>query len=86
VSLEESVTALADAVQAFASAQCEDDALVTQAVVVYEVTGFTADGEQWRRITYSVPTDNFSLSGAVGLLDVGLHVVRQDVLSSDDDD
>jgi hypothetical protein len=73
------------AVQAFATAEAGEDVLVTQALVIYEITGFD-DDLPWRRVAYTIPTDNFSVSGAIGLADAGRLLTRRDGLGLSDDD
>lgn len=73
--LNEAVQALANAVAAFAD---EPAPLVTQAVVVWEQATSEDSGVK-REIRYAVPTDNYSLSGAVGLLRVAEKQVLEDV-------
>ena len=76
--------ALADAVQAFAN-EDEDEAVIVQAaVVVYEVTRFTEDGDQTHRICYTVPRET-AMSATIGLLDAGLHMVRADAVADTED-
>jgi hypothetical protein len=84
VSLSPEVQALGAAVQAFVAQQTEG-ALVSQALVVWEAVSFADDGEPERQISYACPTDNFSLSGGLGLLEAGRHYIRRDILGSDDD-
>lgn len=84
MALSPEVEGLAAAVQAFV-AQRSDGALVSQALVVWEAMSFDEDGEAQRQISYSCPTDNFSLSGGLGLLDAGRYYIRRDILGSDDD-
>lgn len=76
--------ALALAIQAHASAQADEgNPLVTQAVVVYETVALDDDGTPMRRISYTVPTENFSVSGAVGLIEAGGHYLRRDALGDE---
>lgn len=85
--MAEPVTALSDAVQSFASAMADgDDVLVSQALLLYEIVGFNSDGSTWRRVAYSCPTDNFSLTGALGLVEAARYFVRRDVLDPEPDD
>ena len=74
------------AIQAFASSGSKDAVLVDVAVVMWEQVGFTEDGEPHRHIDYAVPTDNFSLSGTLGLLEAGGVYIRRDILAHTEDD
>lgn len=82
--------ALRLAVERFAAAAhadaCPDQGMVTQALLVFETVCFDPDGEAARAISYAVPTDNFSLSGALGLIDVARFYVRKDILGEPEDD
>lgn len=76
---------LGDALQTFvnarAAAEGEDAGrLVTQAIVVWEEVLLDEDGDSVRGISYCVPTDNFSPSGALGLLVAGQQYVQRDVI------
>lgn len=82
--LSPEVETLAAAVQAFV-AERSDGALVSQALVLWEAVSFDEDGETSRQIAYTCPTDNFSLSGGLGLLEAGRHYIRRDILGEDDD-
>lgn len=77
------------AVQEFVNSQVEDPVLVDVAVVVWEEVGFDGEGNTQRRIRYAVPTDSFSMSGTLGLLEASREYVRRDILGTrccDDDD
>lgn len=76
------------AVQAFVNKQVETPTLVDNALVVWEEVSYDEDGITQRRIRYCVPTDNFSLSGTLGLLEAASEYVRRDILGergADDD-
>lgn len=75
--------AVRESLQALVNANSEQPELVDVAVIVYETVSFDDDGETQRRISYTVPTDNFSLSSALGLLDGARIFVRRDVLGDD---
>lgn len=79
---------LRDAVQDYASEfhSEEGPVLLSEAVVIFEIVTMTDDGETGRCISYTIPTDNFSLSGALGLLEAGKHYIRRDILRDDDGD
>lgn len=79
------LTELAAAVQRFIATTEDEAALVVAAVLVVELATYGDNGEQLRRITYSTPSDLYSLSGTLGLLDAGLHIVRQDTLDDSDE-
>ena len=78
--------ALRDAVQALSNAIDNEPHLVDQAIVVWESVSFAEDGEPQRMVRYACPTDNFSITGAIGLLEAGTYYVRRDVLHDDGDD
>jgi hypothetical protein len=82
---EAALARLAEALQEHVNAQ-EDDGLVVQAVIVYETVNIEEDGETVRRVAYTIPTDNFAISGALGLCDAGRHLIRRDALGSSEDD
>lgn len=84
-SLSPEVDELAAAVQKFASQITEEDVLVSQAVVLWEAVSFDGDGTPQRQIKYCIPTDNFSLTGALGLLDGGRHYIRRDIFGKGDE-
>jgi hypothetical protein len=73
-------------VQEFANADNDHASIVLGAVVVFEVTRFDDSGDQTYRITYTIPSDQTSMAAAIGLLDAGLHMVREDALTGDGDD
>lgn len=79
---------LGAAVQTFANARADQPVLVDSALVVWEQVGYAEDGEPQRQILYAVPTDNFSLSASLGLLEASREYVRRDILGErgDDDD
>lgn len=84
----EALAALREAVQAWVNVQHAADApcLLSEAVVIYECVMMDDDGQTGRALSYTIPTDNFSLSGALGLLDAGRYYIRRDILSPDSDD
>lgn len=84
----ESLDAVTAAIQAHVNA-CEDEAwIVDNAIVGAELVGFDDEGVTRRKIVYLIPTDNFSLSGALGLLEATRHYARRDALdhSAGDED
>lgn len=85
MALSPEVETLGAAVQAFV-AQRSDGALVSQALVVWEAVSFDESGEAQRQISYTCPTDNFSLSGGLGLLEAGRFYIRRDILGESGDD
>lgn len=83
------VEALLAAIQELANELADEPELIDQAIVVWESVSFADDGETQRCIRYTVPTDNFSLSGAIGLLEAGKHYVKRDAIgyfAQDDED
>lgn len=73
MSLHPELEALAEAIQRVATLVAQEDdepaGLVTQAIVVWEVVSQHDSGQVTRQVQYTVPTDNFSLAGSVGLLE-----------------
>lgn len=84
--MSEPLAELADAIQTFVNSFAEGPELVDSAVVVWEAVSFDDDGQAQRRIRYCVPTANFSMSSAIGLLSAGTHYVRRDILDFTDED
>jgi hypothetical protein len=86
--LHDSLVKLREAVQDWVNVQHSEEGpcLLSEAVVIYECVSYTEQGEPGRAISYTIPTDNFSLSGALGLLDAGRYYIRRDILRDDDDD
>lgn len=81
------VTAIAEAIQRLANTDEQyGNAVVTQALVIYEAAGFHDDGEPWRRVAYSIPTDNFSVTGGLGLIEAARFYIRRDALDESPDD
>jgi hypothetical protein len=75
------------AVQEFAQAQSPDEpVLVDTAIVVWEQTTMTDDGEVQRQVDWAVPTDNFSISSAFGLLATGHEYLRDAIFGGGGDD
>lgn len=74
------------AVQTFANHVADGPELVDHAIVVWEAASYDDDGNVQRCIRYAVPTDNFTLSGTLGLLEAGNFYVRRDMLRGADDD
>ena len=82
----ESLDAVTAAIQAHIN-ECNDEAwIVDNALVGVELVGFDDDGTARRKIMYMIPTDNFSLSGGLGLLEAMRHYVRRDALGAADED
>lgn len=74
--------ALNRAVQDFSNAISSDPSqagVVTQAIVVWEEMSINEEGNTKRGVYYAVPTDNFSMSGAVGLLRIATIKVEDDI-------
>lgn len=84
--MSDALDALRDAVQTFANSLTDEPELVDHAIVVWEAVSYSDDGEVQRCIRYSVPTDNFSMSGTLGLLEAGNFYLRRDMLRGADDD
>ena len=74
------------AIQAFANSLSDVPVLVDNALVLWEQVKFNDDGSTGRRVQYAGPTDNFTISGTLGLCAAGATFIRRDGLSSDDDD
>jgi hypothetical protein len=70
------------AVTAFANELADQPVLVDVAVVLWEQVSYDEDGDVGRRIRYAVPTDNFSLSSGLGLIEAGGEYVRRDILGA----
>lgn len=82
--LSPEVQAVREAIQNLINSIEDEPALLDSAVVVWEAVSFDEDGETQRRISYSVPTDNFSISAALGLIEAGGYYIRRDALSDDE--
>jgi hypothetical protein len=82
----EPLTGVREAIQALVNAIEDEPHLLDCAVVIWEAVSFAEDGETQRCIRYAVPTDNFSMSAALGLLEAGKHYIRRDALGIGDDD
>lgn len=80
MALSPQVEELAAAVQRFVAETGGESVLVSQALVIWEAVSFGEDGEPQRQISYTCPTDNFSPSGALGLLESGRFYIRRNVL------
>lgn len=83
---EQPIQPLAEAVQAFANEVAEAPELVDNAIVVWESVSYNEDGDVQRCIRYAVPTENFTMSGTLGLLEAGAFYVRRDMLRGYEDD
>jgi hypothetical protein len=79
------VQAVREAIQNLVNAIEDEPHLLDSAVVIWESVTYSDDGETMRRISYAVPTDNFSASAALGLVEAGKHYIRLDVLGADDE-
>ena len=77
------VQELATAVQKFVAAT-QEGALVSQALVLWESVSFDEEGDTVRSVSYCVPTDNFSLTGGLGLLDAAQVYIRRDIFGGDE--
>lgn len=82
----ESLDAIAAAIQAHVNENEDEAWMVDNAVVGFELVGFDEDGTARRKIQYMIPTDNFSLSGGLGLLEGMRHYMRRDALEYGHDD
>ena len=71
---------LNEAIATFVNATTEQAVLVNQAVVIWETVRFDEDGDAERAISYANTTDNFSLSGCLGMLEAGREFIRRDIL------
>ena len=78
------LVAVRDAIQQLANAVEDEPHLLDNAVVIWEAVSFDEDGETQRAIRYAVPTDNFTISGTLGLIEAGKFYVRRDGLSEDE--
>lgn len=77
--VKEAIERLRAAIQGYASARGRN-CVVTEALVIYEELMFDGDGEPERAVNWCIPTDNFSLSGAIGLADLGAEFIRRDLI------
>lgn len=75
---------LGQAIQEFANASLDQPGIVTQAVVIFEVMSVSDEGQSQEQIQYTVPTDNFSMSGALGLVEAGRYYIRRDILHDEE--
>lgn len=73
------------AIQEFALTRTEEPCLIDVAVVAWEAVSYDEDGDVQRQIRYAIPTDNFSISAVLGLLDAARTLVRHDTLPSEED-
>jgi hypothetical protein len=82
------VEKLKNAIQDFAVQQSDIPVLIDTAVVVFEMVAFDPadEGKPMRKIQYAVPTDNFSMSSALGLLAIGITLLERDVLDDQEDE
>lgn len=81
----EDCTALGDlreAVQKYVHTLRERPTLVDVAILTWEEVSFAEDGTPQRQISYCIPTDNFSLTSALGLLEASREYVRRDILGT----
>lgn len=76
---------LAAALQDFANHEAGEPVLVDTALVVWELITYDDDGDVQRRITYAVPTHNFSMSSSMGLVDAAKELLRRDTLGCQHD-
>jgi hypothetical protein len=75
------VQAVREAIQNLINVIEDEPHLLDSAVVIWEAVSFD-DDEVQRCISYTVPTDNFSMSSALGLIEAGKHYVRRDILGA----
>ena len=78
--LADEVQAVRVAIQNLLNAIEDEPHLLDSAVVVWEAVSYDEDGDAQRCISYTVPTDNFSMSSILGLLEAGKHYIRRDIL------
>lgn len=74
------IESVAKMLQEFAVECAGHPVIVDTAVVVWEEVRLDEDGEAERRIQYTVPMDNWSMSGTLGLLEAAREFVRRDIL------
>lgn len=74
--------ALNVAVAAFVNSEADRPTLVDVALVIWEEVSYDDDGDPQRAISYAVPTDNFSLSSGLGLIEAAGEYVRRDILGA----
>lgn len=72
---------LAKAIQDYVNAHSDEPRMVDVAVVIWEDVGYDSNGEPSRCVNYVVPTDNFSLTSATGLCDLGKAYIMRDIVS-----
>jgi hypothetical protein len=84
VDLIPELVAVREAMQALANRIEDEPGLIDNAMVAWESVSFGDDGEPQRVIRYAVPTDNFSLSSALGLLEAAKVYVRRDLFGDDE--
>lgn len=84
--MTEELDAVRDSIQGLVNAIEDEPHLLDSAVVIWEAVSYSDDGEPQRCIRYAVPTDNFSMSAALGLLEAGKHYIRRDALGIGDDE
>lgn len=77
---------LGKAIQEFVNANADEPILVDQALVVWEEVTLDDKGEARRRVLYSVPSDNFTLTGVLGLLRAGKYFIERDILKDGEED
>lgn len=58
----------------------EAPVLLDTCIVVWEQVNYAADGDIMRQVNYTVPTDRASFGAAVGLLDIGITLVKRDFI------
>jgi len=73
---------LKEAVQRYANATNAEEVpvFVAESVVVYETMRMNPDGSDARAIWWTIPSDHWSLSTAVGLLDMGIEYIKADLV------
>lgn len=74
------VMALKEAIQHYINEHSDRPTMLDQAVVIWEEVGFDDDGEPFRMVNWTIPTDNFSLAMAVGLCDLGRAYIQRDIV------
>lgn len=74
------------AVTTFVNSNADRPTLVDVALVIWEEVSCDDNGQAQRSIDYAVPTDNFSLSGGLGLIEAAGEYVRRGILGERGDD
>jgi hypothetical protein len=73
------------ALQEYLNTTSDQPILLDNALIVWEQIKLDGD-DTLRQIQYVIPTDNFSLSGTLGLLEASATYIRRDILGSRDEE